>query len=317
MKWHSRRPYRTALFISVAVAILLIGGFYGSRAFFSRSIASMPSAQAPAKSKQTTASKSGTPKTGTSTSPSPGATRSMTNTPLASLCGQAGWPEKAVDGGSYIIQNDEWNSTAPECLTTDGGAEFTVASSSIDEPIEGDPGGYPAIYSGCSSGVCTTGNKMPIQVSDLGPGTVTSNWATVQPRSGAYDVGYDIWFNRTSATSGTPDGGELMIWLAHQGGVAPSGAPVAHVTIDGLAYTIWVGPGNPSASGPQFDQITYVMDQATTSVHDLDVGAVAADAASRGYVADTSYLVNIQAGFEIWEGSGGLETKSFALQIGT
>src|ERR1700687_5295586 len=90
MKWHSRRPYRTALFISVALAILLIGGFYGNRAFFSHSIASMPSAQASAKSKQTTTSKSGTPK--------------------AWLCGQAGWPEKAVDGGSYIVQNDEWNS---------------------------------------------------------------------------------------------------------------------------------------------------------------------------------------------------------------
>ena len=296
MKWHSRRPYRTALFISVALATLLIGGFYGNRTFFSHSIASIPSAQAPAKSKHTTTSKSGTPK--------------------AWLCGQAGWPKKAVDGGSYIVQNDEWNSTAPECLTTDGGAQFTVATSSIDKPTAGDPGGYPAIYSGCSAGVCTTGSKMPIRVSQLGPGTVTSTWATVQPRSGAYDVAYDIWFNHTPATSQTPDGGELMIWLAHQGGVAPSGAPVAHVTIDGLAYTIWVGPGNPGGSGPQFDQISYVMDQATTSVHDLDIGGVAADAARRGYLADTSYLVDIQAGFEIWEGSRGLETKSFALQIG-
>ena len=46
MKWHSRRPYRTALFISIALATLLIGGCYGNRAFFSHSIASMPSAQA-------------------------------------------------------------------------------------------------------------------------------------------------------------------------------------------------------------------------------------------------------------------------------
>lgn len=300
MKWHSRRPWRTALFISVALAILLIGGFSANRAFFSRSIASMPSAQAPAKSK-----------------PSAQAPAKSKQTPTSRLCGQEGWPQKAVAGGSYIVQNDEWNSGAPECLTTDGSAQFTVTDSSLDNPTEGNPGGYPAIYSGCSAGVCTTGNKMPIPVSDLGPGTVTSNWETVQPRSGAYDVAYDIWFNHTPATYGTPDGGELMIWLAHQGGVAPSGAPVAHATIDGLAYTIWVGPGNPggSGSGPQFDQISYVMDQATTSVHDLDISGVAADAARRGYVADTSYLVDIQAGFEIWKGSSGLETKSFALQI--
>ncbi len=108
-----------------------------------------------------------------------------------------------------------------------------------------------------------------------------------------------------------------MIWLAHRGSasVAPSGSPVAHVTIDGYAYTIWVGPGNPGR-GPQFSQITYVMDRAATAVRDFDIGRVAADAARRGFLADTSYLVNVQAGFELWRGGSGLETNSFALSIG-
>jgi hypothetical protein len=229
------------------------------------------------------------------------------------LCGQAGWPETPVDGGAYIVQNDEWNSTASECITTHGGAQFTVTSSSIYEPASGDPGGYPAIYSGCSAGACTTGNKMPIQVSHLTPGTVTTSWATTQPRSGAYDVAYDIWFNHTPATSGVPDGGELMIWLAHRGGagVAPAGGPVARATIGGYDYTIWVGPG-----GRGFDQITYVMNRAVTSVSGLDIGDIAADAARRGYLAGPSYLVNVQAGFEMWQGGSGLETRSFALSIG-
>lgn len=157
---------------------------------------------------------------------------------VARLCGQAGWPERPVDGGAYIVQNDEWNSTAAECITTDGHAQFTVASSSIYEPAGGDPGGYPSIFSGCSAGVCTIGNKMPIRVSQLKPGTVTSSWATTQTP----DVAYDIWFNHTPDTSGAPDGGELMIWLAHHGGsqISPAGAPVAHVTIDGFAFTIWL-----------------------------------------------------------------------------
>ncbi len=112
--------------------------------------------------------------------------------PVAWLCDQAGWPERSVAGAAYIVQNDEWNSTAPECITTDGGTQFRVTSSSIYKRTTGNPGGYPAIYSGCSAGVCTTGSKMPIQVSHLKPGTVTSNWATTQPPSGAYDVAYDI-----------------------------------------------------------------------------------------------------------------------------
>ena len=235
---------------------------------------------------------------------------------VARLCGQAGWPETPVDGGAYIVQNDEWNSTAAECITTDGHAQFTVASSSIYEPASGDPGGYPSIFSGCSAGVCTAGNKMPIRVSQLKPGTVTSSWATTQPPRGAYDVAYDIWFNHTPATSGVPDGGELMIWLAHRGGsqISPGGAPVAHATIDGVAYTIWLWSGRRGGV-PAYNLISYVMDRPARAVRDLDISGVATDAASRGYLAATSYLLNVQAGFELWQGGSGLSSKSFTVTI--
>src|ERR1700740_79718 len=36
-----------------------------------------------------------------------------------------------VAGGAYTVQNNEWGSSAPESITTDGGADFTVAHSSI------------------------------------------------------------------------------------------------------------------------------------------------------------------------------------------
>jgi Glycosyl hydrolase family 12 len=234
------------------------------------------------------------------------------STPLARLCGQAGWPETRVAGGAYVVQNDEWNSTSPECITTDRGPAFTVASSSIHEPVTGDPGGYPSIFSGCSAGVCTIGDKMPIRVSDLRPGLVTSTWTTAQPRSGAYDVAYDIWFNHTPVTSGPPDGGELMVWLAHRGGsqIVPGGAPVAHVTIGAHAYTLWLWKGRRARG-----QISYVMDRAALSVHGLDLSAIIADAARRGYLASSSWLMNIQAGFEIWQGGVGLETTSFAIRV--
>ena len=46
----------------------------------------------------------------------------------------------AVAGGAYTVQNNEWNSSAPECVTTDGNADFTVANSSINLS-GGAPGG--------------------------------------------------------------------------------------------------------------------------------------------------------------------------------
>ena len=144
---------------------------------------------------------------------------------------------------------------------------------------------------------------MPIRVGQLKPGMITSSWVTTQPPDGAYDVAYDIWFNRSPATSGAPDGGELMIWLAHRGGsqIAPAGAPVAHVAIDGYAFTLWLWTGQ----GGQH-RISYVMDHPVQSVRDFDVSGVVADAARRGYLSATSYLLNIQAGFEIWQGGRGL-----------
>ena len=141
---------------------------------------------------------------------------------------------------------------------------------------------------------------------------VTSSWTTTQTPDGAYDVAYDIWFNRTPATSGAPDGGELMIWLAHRGGsqIAPAGAPVAHVTIDGYPFTIRLWPDSRG-----YNRISYVMDQPARSVREFDVGGVIADATRRGYLAATSYLLNVQAGFEIWQGGRGLGTESFALDV--
>ncbi len=40
-------------------------------------------------------------------------------------------------------------SSAPECISTDGSADFTVANSSISNSTSGAPGGYPSIYKGC------------------------------------------------------------------------------------------------------------------------------------------------------------------------
>ncbi|MCL2586402.1 MAG: hypothetical protein FWE35_28575, partial [Streptosporangiales bacterium] len=114
------------------------------------------------------------------------------------LCQEQAAP---VSGGAYVVQNNEFGSSASECVTTDGGAGFTVADSAIANATNGSPGAYPAIYADCHWGDCSSGGlaARPVQVSNLTSGTVTSNWSTTQPggSSSAYDVAYDIWFNQT------------------------------------------------------------------------------------------------------------------------
>ncbi len=223
------------------------------------------------------------------------------------LTGQQSTP---VAGRAYVVQNNEWNSSAPESITTDGNADFTVANSSINNATNSAPGGYPAIYQGCHWGDCTQGGLAanPVQVSTLtNPGTVTTSWNTTQPGGGAYDVAYDIWFNQAPTTKGQPNGAELMVWLNHKGPVQPFGSVVGTATINGVSYQVWEG-----AQG-WGDTISYVMASPTTSVSNLDIGAVTADAVSRGYIQKSWFLIDVEAGFELWQGGGGLATNSFSV----
>ena len=214
-------------------------------------------------------------------------------------------------GGTYTIQNNEWGSSAAECITTDGNADFTVANSSISNATNGAPGGYPSIYQGCHWGNCTSGGLSgnPVQASAITTGKVTTSWSTTQPGSGAYDVAYDIWFNQTPTTSGQPNGAELMVWLNHNGPVQPFGSQVAsNVSVGGHTYNVWFG-------NQGWNTISYTMASGTTSVSGLDIGQIAADAVSRGYIQKSWYLIDVEAGFELWQGGAGLATNSFAVNV--
>ncbi|HEX4832458.1 MAG TPA: cellulose binding domain-containing protein [Trebonia sp.] len=216
----------------------------------------------------------------------------------------------SVAGGSYIVQNNEWNSSAQECVTTDGNADFTVASSAINNATNGAPGTYPSIYQGCHWGLCSSGglSSQPVEVSNLTSGAVTSSWSTTQPGSGAYDVAYDIWFNQAPTTTGQPNGTEIMVWLNHAGGVQPFGSVVAsNVSIGGHTYNVWYGTQST------WDTVSYVMTSGATSVSNLDIGTLAQDSVSRGYTKSSWYLIDVEAGFELWQGGAGLATNSFSV----
>jgi len=225
----------------------------------------------------------------------------------ATLCHSQTTP---VDSRGYTVENNEWGSGEPECVTTDGSAGFTVANSSIANSTYGAPGGYPAIYRGCHWGACTPGSGFPIQVSDIHAGTVTTSWDTSQPGgSNDYDVAYDIWFNQTPTTSGQPNGTELMIWLNHNGPVQPFGSKVAsNVSVGGRGYDVWFG-------NQGWNTVSYTMTSGTASVSNLDLQSLIADAVSRGYIKPSWYLIDVEAGFELWHGGAGLATRSFSVKV--
>lgn len=218
-----------------------------------------------------------------------------------------------IDGGTYTLQDDEWGSSAAECVATSGGTDFTVTKSAIAKSAGGDPGSYPSLYAGCNWGDCTKGGLTahPQLLSDVGPGDVLTSFDTTDPAGGAYDVSYDIWTNREPTASGAPDGTEVMVWLNSHGGVEPAGNQVATATIGGYKYDVWYSSN--AGNGPC---VTYDMTAARSSVSGLDLAPLFADAAQRGYLSSSWYLIAVEAGFEIWHGGAGLAVKSFSVDLG-
>jgi cellulose 1,4-beta-cellobiosidase len=74
------------------------------------------------------------------------------------------------------------------------------------------------------------------------------------------------------------------------------------------SYNVWFG-------NQGWNTISYTMASGTTSVSGLDIGQIAADAVSRGYIQKSWYLIDVEAGFELWQGGAGLATNSFAVNV--
>ncbi len=126
-------------------------------------------------------------------------------------------------------------------------------------------------------------------------------------------MAYDIWFNQTPTTSGAPNGTELMIWLNHHGPKRPYGHQVAsNVSIGGRSYNVWFG-GPRARHG--WNTVSYTMTTRTASVSKLDLQALVADAVRRGYISRSWYLIDVEAGFELWQGGTGLATNSFSVNV--
>ncbi|MFG2626475.1 cellulose binding domain-containing protein [Streptomyces sp. NPDC048473] len=218
------------------------------------------------------------------------------------------WGTTELQGGEYLYQQNEWNSEARQCVSVDPATgAWSLTESSFALPTNGAPATYPSSYQGCHWGACTTDSGLPLRVDELG--SVRTDWSTTQVGSGAYNVSMDIWFNSAPVTDDQPDGTELMIWMNHRGGVQPIGSRTATVQLDGRTWDVWTGPG---ASG--WKVISYVLQNGATELTDFNVKGLIDDSVTRGSINPAHYLIDAEAGFEIWQGGQGLGMNKFAFE---
>ena len=213
----------------------------------------------------------------------------------------------AIDGGA-IYQQNEWNSTATQCASVDPSTgAWSLTQADFDLPTNRAPATYPATFRGCHWGDCSGDASFPVRVSDIS--SATSSWSTTQVSSGAYDVAYDIWTNTASSASGQPDGSEIMIWLNSRGGVQPAGSKVDTVQLSGATWDVW------TTRMGGWNYVAYRRTQGVTSVSDLNVKAFLDDSVARGSTDPSWYLLDAEAGFEIWQGGLGLGSAPFSFDV--
>jgi len=206
----------------------------------------------------------------------------------------------------YVVQNNIWNDVDDsQCLkVNEVTGDFSITSVNHNSPLNGPPAAYPSTFKGCHWGNCSNNSGMPIKLSSIL--NANSGWSTVKSISGAYNAAYDIWFNKSSKTSGQPDGAEVMIWLNHMSGIQPAGLRIAQaVSIAGAYWDVWLGFNN------DINVISYVRNTSITSLSSLNLKSFFTDAKIRGYLQPSWYLIAIEAGFEVWQGGTGLTSNGF------
>jgi hypothetical protein len=226
------------------------------------------------------------------------------------------WSVAPLDGGVYEMQTNLYNSRALFSMCGNGGENFKITKSQIGGPADGVPGGYPSIYRGCHWGVCTKNSGLPILVSSMETDTsqVRLSFNTHVSARGVWDDAFDIYYtpcddhgiSQSGCTQSTQPDREMMIWLSHYGPAIPGGKSTK-VTIGGINFNLW------------WDGHTmwYVMRQPSLTnphVQSLDLGDFIKDAVDRGYIPSPAwYLMDIEAGFEIWRGGQGLQANSVSI----
>jgi hypothetical protein len=212
----------------------------------------------------------------------------------------------SVSSGSYIVQENEWNSSRPQCMSVSG-TSWTLTTANFHKRTSGPPATYPSIFRGCHRSLCTTSSGLPIRVSDLS--SARSSWSTKQVSTGAYNTAYDLWTNTTPSTAGQADGSEIMIWLTSRGSVQPAGSKVATARVAGATWEVW------TTRMSAWNYIAYRRVNGASSVTDLDLRAFIQDSVTRRSTDPSWYLIAAEAGFEIWKGGKGLGETTFSFAV--
>lgn len=221
-----------------------------------------------------------------------------------------------VLGETYTVITNYWNdkATGSQCINVNQDTGEWSLSSAPSSP-DSTPAAYPAIYKGCHWGSCTKDSGLPLQQKALT--YAPTRWRTTPGAAGGWDVAYDIWFNSTreAPASGQPDGAEIMIWINHNGTPQPAGSKTGNVNLNGMNWDVWTAWNTPNG-WPRWNIVSYV---ATSPVNEVNFDLVPffRDSVARKAVDSNWWLLDVEAGTEIWRNGAGFGSSNFDVQFHT
>ena len=223
---------------------------------------------------------------------------------------------QAVNGvNGYAVQSAPFptngNPMTMQVSATSGGVGFTYTPGGSFQAPSNGPGSFPAVISGWGPGHDGIQFYGPYkggkQISTLS--SVKSSWSFTMGSSG--DAVYDVWFGNSAAPA--VPGIELMIWIGNTGKSPLGNTTGAAVTgSDGVART----PHYGTANGTGEQVVSYVPSGSSTSVTNFDLLPYFKDAASHSYagLSNSSYLLGVQTGFEVYSGNWSTTDYNITIQ---
>ncbi|HYQ02504.1 MAG TPA: hypothetical protein VER96_27720 [Polyangiaceae bacterium] len=238
---------------------------------------------------------------------------------------------KVTAGGqNYIIQNNNWGSpdSTNQTLSYKNNSFKITGTTGSGQSA---PASFPSIYIGnngnTANGVFSTkpGDNLPIKVSAITSITSTFRYSPAIT-STAINATYDIWFANSIPAGEYKDGidGFVMIWLRAPKDKHPIGyenGKAGTATVANVSWDIYKGPRGAGPAGNNNAPVVSFVNPAddnsrSQNFTNVDIKKFI-DAAKSYGIADTMYLTDVFAGFEIWDGgsSSNLSVDEFTCVV--
>jgi hypothetical protein len=166
---------------------------------------------------------------------------------------------------------------------------------------------YASSVLGWHWGWVNSNTGLPVQLS--ANRNVNTGWNFSVSQTGTLNVAYDLWAHTISnPTWQNNPTDEIMVWLYRAGGAGPLGTYQATVNIAGTNWDLYRG-------NIGWNVFSFVR-QSNTTNSTLNLRDFLNNLVSRGWMSNSKYLTSVEAGTEVFHGSGQLNTNSYYTNVG-